>query len=185
MFAILSCPFPSSFSSWLSTPLILPRPYQCPLHPSLHPSLPLRHGQDRISRQSQAVQTQLYNRKNSQPWERNFPSELTHTNTHKHTHASVHAHAVLTHTVEDNVIFRHTVFSFVCWNHSALLQIKCHAIYHFRQQTGFCDFILQKHTNKLSLFFGSAAWKETVAGWQAVIFACWVSNKVFPEKSWF
>lgn len=169
MFAILSCPFPSSFSSWLSTPLILPRPYQCPLHPSLHPSLPLRHGQDRISRQSQAVQTQLYDRKNSQPWERNFPSELTHT----HTHASVHAHAVLTHTVEDNVIFRHTVFSFVCWNHSALLQIKCHAIYHFRQQTGFCDFILQKHTNKLFIFWVSSMKRNSC--WMAGCYFCLLS----------
>ena len=47
-----------------------------PLYLSL--SLSLRHGQGRISRQSLAVQTQLYDRKDSQPWERNFPSEHTH-----------------------------------------------------------------------------------------------------------
>lgn len=74
---------PLSFSAWPITLSPSP-PIGAPLSPlpSLHLSLALylslRHGQGRISRQSQAVQTQLYDRKNSQPWERNFPSELTH-----------------------------------------------------------------------------------------------------------
>lgn len=60
---------------WFPVPVSMPPP-----SPRL--SLPhqrsLRHGPGRISRQSRAVQTQLYDRKSPQPWERNFPSELTH-----------------------------------------------------------------------------------------------------------
>lgn len=88
----LSQPDPSlsiPLSPLISAPLCLP--------PSIYLPLSLRHGQGRISRQSQAVQTQLYDRKNSQPWERNFPSELTHTNAY-----------ILTSTQPDMPVYTHT-----------------------------------------------------------------------------
>lgn len=85
-----------------------PSPLSVPpssLPPSLPPSLSLRHGQDRISRQSQAVQTQLYDRKNSQPWERNFPSELTHTHTHANTRMPAYMHTQFWHTLWKTMLF--------------------------------------------------------------------------------
>lgn len=66
---------------------------QTPHHPSL--SLSLRHGQGRISRQRQSVQTLLYDRKDSQAWERNFPSELTHPNAYMLPCTQTHTHTCL------------------------------------------------------------------------------------------
>lgn len=127
----LNSPLPPSPHE--SVPLFLPSP-----PPAVPPShdlslfLSLRHGQGRISRQSQAVQTQLYDRKNPPALREEFPLRahtLMHTYLHaKHTQPDMllctHMHVRHTHThIHTGIQYypgrKHYFFHIQCF-HSAL-----------------------------------------------------------------
>lgn len=105
----LNSPLPPSPHE--SVPLFLPPPPAVPPSHDLSLFLSLRHGQGRISRQSQAVQTQLYDRKNPPALREEFPLRahtLMHTYLHaKHTQPDMllctHMHVRHTHTQASNI----------------------------------------------------------------------------------